>query len=403
MNYISLKSMIRYLLTNKTKIGLILMIVLLGSLAYGFFNTPEAETPVQLSETAKVQQDLNERYKKTLSSLRPTSQVYPQIATEEVWETVTLYFVSPVEAQRQDKLTNLYYGIDLPDNLLSEFNRLAKYDYSLYQFNRLWRIELNSYEGTIKVFSYAATKEASTFLASALTTSLEERHSSSVIDHQLILVDQNTLLFDQKETYEFAKDYFDNAQKARRELLYPKVKTNIQPETIDLKKHYLKFAIIGLVSGLSLAILWSIFKSSGKHEYFSLMELKRVGFPIVGAYSIDNTKQKFEQKLISDIPLEDEKSLIDRLLIMHQRMNSHIDAPLILFHDSEININNWLQRAEEFGIKTNPVSMEDHSAVSKELIKNEPVLIISNYHNLLLIEKNILELLPFGSIMVVSI
>lgn len=401
MNYVSLRTMARYFLAHKKKFFLLILIGISIGLAYGYFSIPAETPPPKLSETAKVQIRLNEGYKDSLTSLKSINQTFPQLATDETWETKITLFLSPDDPQRQDKLTSLYYGVNPPKKLLEGFNELAEYKYSRYQFNRLSSIKLRPDENIIVVSAYGATKDAVTFLADAILDELNKRQSTSSIPHQIILVDRVSQIFEKKETYEEAKNYFDNAQKTRRNLLY----SVTEPAPIvpfNSNSRIITFGLIGLILGLTLTILISLFRSIGKAEYFSLGELKEIGYPIVGSYTDSTTRMNLNQKLLNDLANEDPTLLIDRTFLQIQRRLANSNMAVKLLAHSDINISPWLSRAKELKLQVEPIIFENIDDITIELFATEPILLLVRSKDIYPIGQRYLDLLMEKSIIAVN-
>lgn len=397
MNYVSMKTISRYLIAHKLNVIFILIVSLLLGLTYAHLTKPEVKTAPKLTETAKVQIYLNEEYKDSLSTLRSINETFPQLATKDTWEAKVLIFLSPVDPQRLDKLTSLYYGIQAPANLLTDFNSAANFEYSRYQFNRLWSYKLVPEENTIIVSTYGATEKAANLLTDSIIQVMKKRQADSLIPHQLILVDRISRPFNKKEILEQAKIYFDNAQKTRRELLYPTVQDNLEVVPNDNSNRYVTYGAAGVILGVTLVLLVALFRSLGKPKYFSLTELKNVGYPIEGVYYESSKRMSLDQIIMNDLKVEEKNQIIDRTFIQLKRKVGDSDLPITLLYQSGINVEEWISKSKEFNVHVHPVNVDVVPHFSHELIKEQPMIVLLTNHELLSFGEKYLDLLPKNS------
>lgn len=402
MNYVSLRSMANFFLKHHKKMIILFLVVIFISLGYAHFTIPETKEIV-LSESDKLKLELNELYKSKLSDPKDILEIYPELATEETWETIIELFLVPSVPEESGPLTSLYHGLTISSDHLFEFNKLADYDYSQSQYQRLWKLETNPESMTLKIKSYGATKEASAFLADIVKETVNKRNKDSAIPHNLIEVDKNTSTFNQLGRYEAARDDIKKDEKRNKDLLFPESKSETNSSSQNITIHYLKYLLVGVFSGLAISFTFMLFKSTGNPKFFSLKELKYYGLPIVGAYRESANKLGLQNRIMIDIPIMEKEVLVDHALILTQRNFDHKPTSITTLYDPQVEMEFWSERAKNLSIELNLISLEKVNDISVELIKSEPLLIISKIDILANLGEHYLSILTPGSLFVVAL
>lgn len=395
MNNVSLSSMLRYMLQNKTKIiGLILLTTLLGvGLAQILYTPVTGESPTM--DQSKV--EINRNYRRVLENEFSAAEMYPQIIPEKLFLAQKKYIILPAEPERQMSYNYLFESLAVDGEALREaYNQAAGYDFSAQQVKRMGLFETAPEKFSMWLSANGPNQASADLLLDEMIRLMMAQLESLSID---VIVEE---VHDQRgETshlifFDRAKTYVDNLNTKRSQNIY-----SIQaiPEATG-RPDYVRFGVMGFLAGVVAAILLALFGSAGNTKYFNLSEQSRLGLPLIGAYR-SASKPDWDGRLFAGKRLFDLHDLIDKTLFsLLPRLSQ--GSKLSVWHD-ETDTGAWQQAMADYGVAAEFIPLSDRPRIFQSLKQADPILVIVDQAGLSAIEQTLPKQLADQTAVVVHI
>lgn len=349
MNPVSLFAMIRYLLANKQKFAIILLIPIIIFTSWGFF-----VWYLNNSDTTKGSKSLSSDEMENLlqSNLTKTEKdkldkEYPHLLGKSLWRTMTKFYISSGDPERADPIVSFFYKfIDLSEKDLEKYNELAKQKYSLIQLNKLTYVVSSTKEKTIEIRAYGPNKESAEFLNEIIQTQLINHAKNLPIEIYPINVDYSSATYPKAVFYKLAYEKYINPQKSD-DTSFNLLQSD-DARDITLFSRTLKNLGFGFAVGLIICFVLMVFGSTLDIKFLTINELKRLEYPIIGAYQLNpEVSLSLDDRIFSNNRILTEEDIITRIFFKIYHHTKKIPTSNIVMFDETVPISEWHNKFHE--------------------------------------------------------